>query len=799
MKDFGFIAFFLFISVFTYSQKIVIKNITTGEPVENVAVFNKDKSKSTLSDENGILDLSIFEPSDTLIFQHTSYLRYDLSYQQAVAEKIVLLEKRIIILPEFVISASKFKEDQRDVANMVDVISPQKLFLIPSQTSAEILSSTGNVFVQKSQGGGGSPVLRGFEANKVLLVIDGVRMNNAIYRGGHLQNAITIDNLILERTEIIYGPTSVIYGSDALGGVIHYITRDPELSDGSEGLKVSAGGSAQASSANLGWRTHLDFNLGTQKFASLSSATVSDYGNIRTGSRRLPYIGDWGKDFYFVERISNIDSMVANPDHRIQKNTGYSQYDFLQKFRYRPVSNLDFVLNLQYSTSSDIPRYDQLNDWDDDHLKYAEWYYGPQNRFLSSLKSAIEADHGIFSTFNGIISFQDIDERRNSRKYRKEDLIQQNENVTVIGLNLDFIKNFSNDQYINYGFEGVVNNVKSEAFSENILTGQKIPALTRYPDKGSYTTSYSVYFAYKKRLFTKLITSVGLRYNYSTLLGNYGEIYDFLGFNKIKQQTSSLTGALSFIYQHSASSKINLVLSTGFRNPNLDDVAKVRPKSGKITLPNGDVKPEYTYNLEAGLSKTFDGYIQINGSYFITLITDVIVRLPYTLLSGADSMLYDGDYYTTYANGNSNRGVIHGFSINMLSDLNSNLSFRSTLNYTWGRDITNDLPLAHIPPIYGKTNVTYSIKKFINELYICYSGWKTFEDMVTTGEDNDDEASDYGFPGWYTLNLRTSYELNKYITLQLAVENLTNNFYKPFASGVSAPGMNFIATIKVKV
>ena len=103
-----------------------------------------------------------------------------------------------------------------------------------------MLAQTGEVFVQKSQMGGGSPVIRGFEANKVLIVVDGVRLNNAIYRSGHLQNVITLEPSELESAEIVFGPGSVIYGSDALGGVMDFHTREPRFAI-DEGLRLFGG------------------------------------------------------------------------------------------------------------------------------------------------------------------------------------------------------------------------------------------------------------------------------------------------------------------------------------------------------------------------------------------------------------------------------------------------------------------------------------------------------------------------------------------------------------------------------
>jgi hemoglobin/transferrin/lactoferrin receptor protein len=273
----------------------------------------------------------------------------------------------------------------------------------------------------------------------------------------------------------------------------------------------------------------------------------------------------------------------------------------------------------------------------------------------------------------------------------------------------------------------------------------------------------------------------------------------FLKRKGINIENSSFTGSLGIIYLHSQKSKINLLLSTGYRIPNLDDLAKIRIKGDQITFPNPKVEPEYSYNAELGFSKTFNGYIQLNGSYFVSLLTNVIVRVPY-IQNGSDSILSpDGEWLNTYVNDNSNRGIIHGFNLNMISDLNSNISFRGTLNYTFGRDLTLDQPLAHIPPIFGKADFIYETKKFVHEFFIVYSGWKKIENMALSGEDNEEEGTIYGYPGWYTINFRTTYNATKNISVQFALENIINNMYKPFATAVAAPGINFIATLRVKV
>lgn len=782
------------------AQEIRIINTTTKEPISNVAVYNQDKSKSILSNETGLFSMEIFSEEDSLFFQHTAFLPYSCSYNKARKVAVIRLTRKVVFVPEFVISASKREEPQREIAHRVDLISPHKLELLTAQTSADILTSTGNIYVQKSQGGGGSPVLRGFEANKILLIVDGVRMNNAIYRGGHLQNSITLDPSMLEKAEIVYGPNAIMYGSDALGGVIHYISRNPQLSDENQSYRVNANASAQVATANSSWKTHLDFNLATRKFGSLTSFTNGVYGDIRMGARRDPYLEDYGKCFRYLENIGGLDSIMENDNPLIQKNTGYSQIDLLQKFRYKPTPNIDLIANLQYSTSSVIPRYDMLNDsTDDGNLKYAKWQYGPQNRFLGSIKSQIKSHALLFDDLVAIAAFQNIQESRISRKYRNPEETTQEEDVDVYSLSLDLIKKFKTSNWLIYGIDANFNTVHSQAQSVNINTGSAAKTLSRYPDDGSITSSYAAYASLKSKIGSQFIITMGGRYNYNRLKADYSDFVSDLPFLSLNIKKSAFTGSLGGIYLPTESSKINMMLSTGYRIPNLDDMAKIRAKGDQITFPNQEVNPEYTYNGELSFSKTFDGYIQLNGTYFISYLSDVIVRVPYTFADGADSMLYDGEYLKTYVNDNSDRGLIHGLSMNMVSDLNSSISFRGTLNYTYGRDLTNDMPLAHIPPIYGKADFIYETKKFTHEFYFIYSGWKRLEDMAITGEDNEDEATEHGFPGWYTINLRTTYRFNNSISLQLAIENVIDNFYKPYASAVAAPGFNFTGTLRIKI
>jgi hemoglobin/transferrin/lactoferrin receptor protein len=185
-------------------------------------------------------------------------------------------------LDEVIIYSNKFAERKKNIVQKIDVIQAKQIAQLNTQNMGDLLSNTGNVFVQKSQQGGSSPIIRGFEASRVLLVVDGIRMNNAIYRAGHLQNVITVDQNMLERVEVLYGPASTLYGSDALGGVVHMRTKMPRLSTNGK-TTVSGSGFARFSSANLEKTFHADASIGGRKWAWLQSYNFSDFDDMRMG------------------------------------------------------------------------------------------------------------------------------------------------------------------------------------------------------------------------------------------------------------------------------------------------------------------------------------------------------------------------------------------------------------------------------------------------------------------------------------------------------------------------------------
>lgn len=703
-------------------------------------------------------------------------------------------------LEEVVISGSRFPDKRKDVAQKIDVIKLQSIQFANSGTTADLMQQSGKVLVQKSQQGGGSPIIRGFEASRVLLVIDGVRMNNAIYRAGHLQNVITLDPSLIEKLEIAYGPSSTVYGSDALGGVIHFHTITPNLL--SEGEKPFSGSAflryATAASSPSG---NLSFNVASAKVASFTAFSYSNFGDLKAGTVANGDYGKFGFRPYYVETNNGIDTLIRNDDDSKQINSGYTQYDVMEKILYQQNAKISHLINLQYSTSTDIPRYDRLTDpLNDDSLKYAQWYYGPQNRLLAAYEFKYAGANKLFDMAHLTASYQAVEESRHDRRYGKTSLNHRTENVNVIGFNFDFSKTIKHSD-IRYGLESYLNDVQSIAETENIEDGSITPLSTRYPDGGSTMNNFAAYISHNIKMSNgKWVLNDGLRYNYSMLTAKFEDKTFFpFPFDEIEQNNGALTGSLGLIYLPNTSTKIALSGSTGFRTPNVDDLTKVFESSaGAIVVPNPDIKPEYTYNIDLNLVKVFADRVELELTGFYTIANNYFSTQPSTF-DGEDSILYDGELSQVLTVMNTESAYLYGFNAGIDVKINEMFSLSSYITYTYGRveTDTTPYPLDHVPPMYGKTSFNFKKDKIHAEVNALYNGWKHIEDYnIVGGEDNQQYATVDGMPSWYTLNLKAGYKISDMFEVQAGCENILDLNYRVFASGISAPGRNVYVTVR---
>lgn len=798
MKGIIFLLICLFTISIVRSQELIITDQQL-QPISQVIMYSASSKKAlAFTNEQGTLDLSGLKMDEVVYFAHPNYLTFNSTLEQLKALNYrIVMQENTNSLDEIVVSASKFKEKKKDVAQKIQVIRSSELQNMNQTSTADVLANSGNILVQKSQLGGGSPIIRGFETNKVLIVVDGIRMNNAIYRGGHLQNVITLDNAIMDRVEIVYGPGSVVYGSDALGGVMYFATKNPLLSSNEKTL-VKANAYARYFSAANGYSGHADISVGGKRFGSLTSFTYSNFGDLRQGANREPFVGNFGSRPWYVEQINGMDSMIMNADTNLQVGSGYSQYDLLQKFLFQQNNHLKHTVNLQFSNSSKIDRYDRLVQLSAGKPRFGEWYYGPQKRLLTAYTLEETKSTPVYDHLRLIVGYQQIEESRIDRRYQKVDQNNRIERLDILTFNLDLEKKKGKHE-IRYGAEAWYNKVNSTAFSKNIQTGVESPLDTRYASGGSSMYSVAVYATHTLEISDKLILNDGLRFSNVGLVAKFTDTTFFnFPFKDAKQNNSALNGNLGIIYMPTTDCRVTALVSTGFRAPNVDDLSKVFESSaGSLVVPNTELKPEYTYNGELGLSNRFGNWLTLGATGYYTLYRNALTLQNFTF-NGQDSILYEGTMSKVIATTNARKAYLYGLELNLQAQVNAHVSVYATYNYTYARIVTDStaIPLDHIPPAFGKMGVQLQRKKFGADLFVNYSAWKRIADYNPSGEDNQAYALAEGMPSWYTVNLRVSYQFNKYVGMQVACENILDRNYRVFASNISAPGRNFILTLR---
>ena len=808
--------FFFLVTGFCFSQKIKIIDKHTGKSIRNVTVYNEKLTINLSSDNEGFVDVSVFKKNENILFSHISYEPQKIKKTILQKQKmVVFLNKQSAQLDEIVLSVFKKSEKTNRIAEQIAVVSSKEIQKISPQTSADLLATIPGIKVQKSQFGGGSPVIRGMESNRVLLVVDGVRMNNAIYRKGHLQSSISVAPNMLDKTEVVFGPSSVLYGSDALGGVIHYYTKTPKLSAEEE---VKSQFFSRFSSVNQEITSHVSAELRFSNWASLTSISFSDFGDLQSGSRRSHGFKDWGKVFYYSEnRYGNYtENPTVNPRPEVLKNTGYHQTDFLQKFFIPLSKNTELKINLQYSTSSNIPRFDRLIEFKNNSLKFAEWNYGPQNRFLLSSQFLIHPNKKWLESGSITGAYQQIKESRIQRKFGSLDRSFREELVNVFSVNGDFSVSLTQDKkrVLSYGFEFTYNDVTSKSFGKTLVvsngqingSSNGFKVQSRYPDGGSNYLSSSAYIAYRQDLNSKKTLNTGLRFTNTTLHALWlDQTFIHLPETNITAVNSAVTATIGYVYRPGKNWQLNSVVSSGFRSPNIDDIGRVREKSGNISVPNIHVNPEFAYNVEIGLQKYFnDKKFRVGANVYYSLLDNYIQRdFVYNTDGSKKQVQFDGEFGNAITNQNKGTAYVFGYTLSYLGKISSTINSSGFITYTKGRTYDTKEPMSSIPPLFGRVEINYKKDKIEFGAALKFNSKKDIEDFnIIEGIDNHDLTpivdpnaildSDkyYGSPSWMTIGLTSNYLLSDAFSIQARLDNIFDEHYIEFASGISAPGRN---------
>lgn len=790
----------LFCAISAAAQTVTVVDEESGEPLSGVNIYTPDESTSAVTDSRGNADLSGFEGENQIIFSYVGYFPRVLRHRDLEElDYSVALEKRAIALEQMVVAASRWEENSREVATRITRIEPQEVRLQNPQTAADLIGISNEVFVQKSQMGGGSPMIRGFASNRVLLVVDGVRMNNAIFRSGNLQNVISLDPNILSNSEVIFGPGSVLYGSDAIGGVMSFNSRKPTL--GFEGQReISATAMSRLATANEEKTGHVSLGIGFDRWALLSGITYTDYGHQRMGSHGRD---TWLREEY-VQRVGGSDLAVENDDPRVQIPTGYRQLNLMQKVRYRPTNRWDIEAGVHWSTTSNIPRYDRLIERENGTFRHAQWYYGPQFWVMGNLQVNWFKETPLFENVRLVTSYQNFGESRHDRRFGEDLLRHRTESVRAWSANIDFEKSLSDESTLFYGMEGIWNGVGSEAYRENITDGTTAAASTRYPDDSTWE-SYALFASYKNNLSEWWTVTLGARYNHYLIHAPFDDPQFSFPFGEADINRGALTGSLGAVLRPDDSWQINATLSSGFRAPNIDDIGKIfDSEPGIVIVPNPNLEPEYAYNADLGFAHTFSDYMKVDATLFHTWLENAMARRPFTL-GGQEEVVYDGVLSEVEAIQNVAHARVWGIQGGVDLFFTPRVELATRLNWQRGKELEGEgggyVPSRHVAPLFGSSRLRYMPDRWTFDLSVDYNGQIPYSELAPSERNKPhlyaEDANGNPFsPSWMTVNLKTAFELSDAIDLFAGIENITDRRYQPYSSGVTAPGRNFIFSVR---
>lgn len=767
--------------LFVFSSQIVFPKSHTGKieglvvdeqgkPIPALHVLVIGSGRGDATDRNGYFVIENIEQGIyTVQFDHISYKTREienlvLSGDLSIDLKTVIMTPHVIPLPGVVVTATRTERRDTEVSQPVNIVPGIRIVERNAKTSAEALREETGIFVQKTSHGGGSAIIRGLGSNQILLLVDGVRLNNSTCRLGNHQYLTTIDNFIVDRLEVVRGPTSVLYGSDALGGTVNAITKTPAPA----GVEASLDYRIQSryASADREKTARIETTLRNHRWALLSGFSYSDYEDLRRGEN------------------SDHPELERSIDGPVQKPTGFRTYDVDSKLvcSIRPGQRL--ILAYQMARKIDVPRYDKYEN-NGCHL----WLYTPLNRDLVYLTYENRSKGKFLSSLRASVSCHIQEEGREKQKETTDPLIKERDKVNTLGLALQSNSEFKN-HYLTFGVDVYSDNVSSERRTVAADGSIEIDDRGRYPDDATYT-SFGTFLQDEIRIGKNVTATTGIRYsrfgtNFSLPQEGAGT-----GLDEIHMNFQSLTGSLGFIYKCSEFTYLNANIGQAFRAPNLSDMSKLGESKGDTyEVPNTDLEPEKMLSVDTGF-KIQSECIQASASAYFARITDLLASADATW-NGSPVFTVGDIEYKVKSKQNIGDACIRGVEVSLNIHLTGRLSFYGNLTTTFGRNITGDEPVGGIPPAFGLTGFEWR-----KEWYhvTAYTRFATEQDRLSADDMDDPRIPEGGTPGWYTLNLRGGFPAWDKLNIYLAVENILDLNYREHGSGVNGPGRNFIISM----
>ncbi len=709
--------------------------------------------------------------------------------------------KRPVPTFEAVTVGQRAPEDPFLSPRSISVIDRKTLEEHRPRTVPEALMETAGVFVQKTNHGGGAPIIRGAVGPQVLILIDGVRLNTSTFRSGPNQYLNLIDIWSTRRLEVLRGSSSLAYGSYAFGGVLNIRTRSPIMQEENQffatGRLIGRYGSADQERTG-----RLAVSGSMSGIALLVGVTFGDFGDLRPGQ---PQYGKFIKTIPIEKRSiyyhKNIyGDLLLDPATGGQPFSAYQNLYVDSKLIVRLGNRWKLTALYQHAQLSDAGRADQLV------AKGSMRYYTNKRDFgYIRLKGRLPSLHTHLRFTVAGQWFREFVARK--RFYNKKDFApkkesENNDKVGVIGFLFDGDTRVNSWLDLVYGGDFYFDTIFSEARSRK-EGGDFKESTPTYPKDTTYTTlgGYLVgrFLLTKWDEDNKIYLRVGDRVNGFLANAPKRKSLDAVQF---QQFGNALYASLQLLLQRQFN--VSLSYSEGFRAPNLQEAVSLGDAGNDFEIPNKDLKPEISRTLELtvrGNWNHFSAWMTGYASFWNDLITTKT-----TTFEGQSKI--DGKPVVMRVNQKLARVV--GIESGLAWRFWEHLTFLGNLTWTSGRAIEDDgseTPLSRIPPLFGKVALHYTLGKsgFV-ELFALMADAQTEisardkrDPRIPSRDEQNPDSKFDGTPGWWTLNIRGGWNFNQRLNMQFSVENLFNQLYKYHGSGVFAPGLSARLMLEWKI
>jgi len=646
------------------------------------------------------------------------------------------------VLPEITISATLNEINVFDVPKDVKIISARHLKKFSPLSANDMMKTVPEVALQRTTAGSGSPILRGMIGRENLILIDGVRLNNSTYRSGPTQYFNTIDPASIERIELVYGPGSVLYGSDALGGVINIITKNP----GNSNSFLSS--STTLSSSNDGIVQNLFAQSMWDGGGAFISTSLKKFNDLSAGN--------------------NIN----------QSPTGYDELDGTIKLNFNSENNSSLSIFAQSVNQGNISRYDRIAAGKD-----FKNVYDPQQRHLFYTRYKKNSNSSLLHNYQIDVSLQRQVEGSNIIGMKNKNIeISERLNTLTGGVGVTFNSIFSN-HILTYGLESYYDVISSsrDTLDHSKLVNSK--GQSPFPPKSRYLTS---------ALFTQdqyendiLVLIAGLRYSHFNFSASPETQIKNISVNSIDASSSGLCGSMNVSFKV-IKNILNIYggISQGFRAPNANDLSAIGLVSNfGVEVPNPGLHSEKSINYEAGIKANLSNISFYFSSYYMRLY-DYIIREEVGSIDGTK----------IFMKSNAAEGELKGFNFSASFFPTTNLSLRSAVSYTIGDNLSGNEPLSKIPPLRGAISLNYDLPDY---WFLTSIEFSLPQKRLSSNDISDSRIGEGGTAGYSVLDVRGGYKFAGWGDFVLSIENVFDKLYKIHGSGIYSSGRNFILSLNI--